>query len=192
MPAVTLWRQVRERRTRRRGEALSIRGNRGRRRLEPLYSSLEYMDRRTFEKLSGLSAAALLIRANPYAAVTVERSRFSDYSFNSGNTLPDRVVLWTRLAPDPLNGGRMPDEEVSVLWQVAEDEGFKKVVQTGTEYARIELAHSVTLRSRAWSHVWSTPTASRPVPRSALSDGPRRPGGPPRIDLSMGTAPKAA
>jgi len=37
----------------------------------------------------------------------------------------------------------MSDEEVQVRWQVAEDESFRKVVQTGTEYARIELAHSV-------------------------------------------------
>ncbi len=39
----------------------------------------------------------------------------------------------------------MPDEKVPVRWQVAEDEGFKKVVQTCTEYARTKLAHSVNV-----------------------------------------------
>jgi alkaline phosphatase D len=123
-----------------------MRGNRERRRLEPLYS-LRYMDRRTFVKMGGLSAAALLVGAGPYAAGIVERPRFASYPFSlgvaSGDPLPDGMLLWTRLAPDPLNGGGMPDQEVPVRWQVAEDEGFKRVVQTGTEYARIELAHSV-------------------------------------------------
>ena len=32
----------------------------------------------------------------------------------SGDPDPTSVVLWTRLAPDPLNGGGMPDEDVDV------------------------------------------------------------------------------
>ena len=64
----------------------------------------------------------------------------------SGDPHPDGVVLWTRLAPDPLavdGRGEMPDRPVQVGWQVAEDEGFVRVVQQGDVPATPELGHSV-------------------------------------------------
>ncbi|MCC6984119.1 MAG: alkaline phosphatase D family protein [Bauldia sp.] len=72
---------------------------------------------------------------------------FSSYPFTlgvaSGDPLPGGVVLWTRLAPDPLNGGGMPMAAVEVGWEVAADSGFGTIVQTGTALARPELGHSV-------------------------------------------------
>ncbi|MFF0157729.1 alkaline phosphatase D family protein [Streptomyces sp. NPDC005263] len=61
----------------------------------------------------------------------------------SGDPLPDAVVIWTRLAPDPLNGGGMPDATVPVQWEVAEDERFRKVVRRGTAQAQPTYGHSV-------------------------------------------------
>lgn len=61
----------------------------------------------------------------------------------SGDPLPDGVVLWTRLAPEPLAGGGMPDRPVPVQWQVAADENFRQVVASGSELARPQAAHSV-------------------------------------------------
>ncbi len=61
----------------------------------------------------------------------------------SGCPTPNGVVLWTRLAPEPLHGGGMPDKRVMVRWEVAHDEGFKRIAQKGTFYALPELAHSV-------------------------------------------------
>ncbi|MCC8243031.1 alkaline phosphatase D family protein [Saccharothrix luteola] len=64
----------------------------------------------------------------------------------SGDPLPDGVVLWTRLAPTPLNGdgqGGMPNQSVDVEWQVATDELFTDVVQSGTVTAYYAGAHSV-------------------------------------------------
>jgi alkaline phosphatase D len=66
----------------------------------------------------------------------------------SGDPRPDGVVLWTRLAPDPLHPdpatpGGMPPRPVEVGWQVAEDERFTQVVAAGDTVARPELAHSV-------------------------------------------------
>lgn len=61
----------------------------------------------------------------------------------SGDPLPNGVVLWTRLAPDPLHGGGMPPEPVTVLWQLAADESMRRVVKQGTAVALPELAHSV-------------------------------------------------
>ncbi|MFR0352567.1 alkaline phosphatase D family protein [Streptomyces sediminimaris] len=61
----------------------------------------------------------------------------------SGDPLPDGIVLWTRLAPDPLNGGGMPDRAVEVEWELAEDERFRKRVRRGSAQARPEYGHSV-------------------------------------------------
>ena len=42
-----------------------------------------------------------------------------------GDPTPDGFVLWTRLAPSPLDDlGGMPDRSVLVRWQVASDAGF--------------------------------------------------------------------
>ncbi|MEU1459372.1 alkaline phosphatase D family protein [Streptomyces sp. NPDC005727] len=61
----------------------------------------------------------------------------------SGDPLPDGIVLWTRLAPDPLNGGGMPDTIVPVEWELAEDERFRRTARRGTAQARPEFGHSV-------------------------------------------------
>ncbi|WP_143466084.1 alkaline phosphatase D family protein [Kribbella sp. ALI-6-A] len=64
----------------------------------------------------------------------------------SGDPLPDRVVLWTRLAPEPLaedGSGGMPNRPVPVHWEISEDETFRRIVARGMELARPEEAHSV-------------------------------------------------
>jgi alkaline phosphatase D len=64
----------------------------------------------------------------------------------SGDPNPDGAVLWTRLAPDPLavdGRGGMADRTVEVGWQVAEDDGFTRVVREGKVPATPELGHSV-------------------------------------------------
>ncbi|MHC5597908.1 MAG: alkaline phosphatase D family protein [Nostoc sp.] len=90
--------------------------------------------------LTGLTVASQL---HPVLAT----SRFSGYPFSlgvaSGDPLPDGVVIWTRLAPNPLSGGGMPPVNVPVCWQVALDENMRRVVRRGTVLATPELAHSV-------------------------------------------------
>ncbi len=62
----------------------------------------------------------------------------------SGDPLPDGVVLWTRLAPDPLNGGGMDGQgSVEVRYEVAANEAVRQIAQRGTASAAAELAHSV-------------------------------------------------
>jgi len=56
------------------------------------------------------------------------------------------VVLWTRLAPDPLAAdgrGGMPAVRLPVRWEIAEDERFRRVVRRGVEWATPDLGHSV-------------------------------------------------
>lgn len=73
--------------------------------------------------------------------------RFSEYPFKlgvaSGDPTADGFVLWTRLAPHPLEGGGMGAESVKVHWRVAEDEAMTKVVAQGEAVAAAGLAHSV-------------------------------------------------
>ena len=62
----------------------------------------------------------------------------------SGDPDSNSVVLWTRLAPDPLvPGGGMDQRRVQVDWIVAEDERLTKVVARGSEMAAPQLGHAV-------------------------------------------------
>lgn len=62
----------------------------------------------------------------------------------SGEPLADGFVIWTRLAPEPLDPhGGMPRRQIPVTWEVASDPQFKTIVQTGTSMAMPELAHAV-------------------------------------------------
>lgn len=62
----------------------------------------------------------------------------------SGDPLPDSVLLWTRLAADPLAAdGGAPTGEVEVAYDVAADDSFTELVASGIAIARPELGHSV-------------------------------------------------
>jgi alkaline phosphatase D len=61
----------------------------------------------------------------------------------SGDPTPDGIVLWTRLASNPLDGGGMPHHPIAVQWQIATDERMDKIVQRGAVLAIPELGHSV-------------------------------------------------
>ena len=53
-------------------------------------------------------------------------------------------MLWTRIAPFPLEpGGGVPPTVVPVQWELAADDKMTRVVREGTEYATPEWAHSV-------------------------------------------------
>ena len=95
----------------------------------------------------GTSALTGLILAGQWPRRVVAQTRFSDNPFTlgvaSGDPLPDGVVLWTRLAPDPLNGGGMPDQDIAVTYTVATDAALRNVVLQGTTIAPAALGHSV-------------------------------------------------
>lgn len=116
------------------------------------------LDRRTLMKaggslalFTGLSASTRLfaapLGADPFTLGVA-----------SGDPWPDGFVIWTRLAPRPLDEhGGMPQSVVPVGWEVAEDEGFTRVVQKGIAAARPELGHSVHVEVaglRPHRHYW--------------------------------------
>src|ERR1700755_1522624 len=64
----------------------------------------------------------------------------------SGEPDSESVVLWTRLAPTPLNAdgqGGMPNADVAVDWQVSTSDTFSSLVAQGTVTAHYADAHSV-------------------------------------------------
>lgn len=108
--------------------------------------------RRRFLKAAATSAAAAPFLTLP-ALSSANTTRFLNYPFTlgvaSGDPTPDGAVIWTRLAPSPLqpDGGLAP-EPVQVGFEVASDERFRNLVGKGTAVARPELGHSVHVELR--------------------------------------------
>ncbi|MFQ5702750.1 MAG: alkaline phosphatase D family protein [Gemmatimonadales bacterium] len=102
------------------------------------------MDRR---EILAAAAYGMIAAGRPQSFRTWKRPRFALNPFTlgvaSGDPTADGVVLWTRLANDPLNGGGMPSENVEVGWRIATDEGMANVVRKGTAVATPGLGHSV-------------------------------------------------
>ena len=117
----------------------------------------EQHPRRTFlQRVGGAAALATVGTGEVAAAPPADDYEFETDPFRigvgSGDPLPESVVLWTRLAPEPLTpDGGMSEETVSVRWEVATDEATEDVVASGDAPARSELAHSVHVpRCQRW------------------------------------------
>jgi alkaline phosphatase D len=112
------------------------------------------LSRRRFVGAAGRAVAGLALgpvlvsgdsvraRSRPGGAAPVPADVFR-LGVASGDPSPDGVVLWTRLAPAPTDGGGMPDRTVEVDWEVADDERFTAIRQRGTAVAEPRLGHSV-------------------------------------------------
>jgi alkaline phosphatase D len=96
----------------------------------------------------GMAAVALPLAPRGVLA----QALFRDYPFTlgvaSGDPWPESVVLWTRLAPEPLDGGGMPMAPVEVGWEIASDRTFRTIARKGTAIARPELGHSVHVEAQ--------------------------------------------
>ncbi|GIF62340.1 hypothetical protein Ais01nite_03750 [Asanoa ishikariensis] len=94
----------------------------------------------------GLAATIAGVSAAPVMADPKHHLDPFTLGVASGDPLPDGVVLWTRLAPEPLvpDGlGGMSRHVVPVRWEVAQDERFRHVVKQGVERATPALGHAV-------------------------------------------------
>ena len=106
------------------------------------------MHRRQFLVRGALAGAGLLGASSaPAQTLPVAANPFT-LGVASGDPTPDGVVLWTRLAPDPLNGGGMPAVPVLVRWRLATDAAMHHVVRGGLAIAWPSLAHSVHVEVR--------------------------------------------
>ncbi|MFJ8104630.1 alkaline phosphatase D family protein [Streptomyces sp. NPDC096132] len=93
--------------------------------------------------IGAAASAQLWLPATAHAAASTLPENVFSLGVASGDPLPDGVVLWTRLAPDPLNGGGMPRQNVGVQWEISPDSRFASSVRRGTATARPEYGHSV-------------------------------------------------
>lgn len=110
-----------------------------------------HFSRRGFLAGAGAALAGMTIAGGlPGGTATAQRFTIDPFTLGvaSGDPSPNGVVLWTRLAPDPLNGGGMPRRPFPVEWQVATDDRMREVVRRGAALAIPELAHSVHVELR--------------------------------------------
>ncbi len=104
------------------------------------------MDRRIF--LGDLTRYAALAAASPALVPLTRRLRLAADPFTlgvaSGDPHSTGAVIWTRLAPRPMDPDwGMTGVRTWVIWEVAEDERFTRIVRTGMYGAAPELGYSV-------------------------------------------------
>ena len=102
------------------------------------------ISRRTLLRTGGAAAVLLYSASVPSASAG---PRFASDPFTlgvaSGDPTPDGAVLWTRLAPDPLNGGGLGAETYRVRFEVAKDPDFRHLVHRGHTRVGPEEVHTV-------------------------------------------------
>lgn len=84
-------------------------------------------------------------------AASHDPGRYSDDEYQvfmhgvaSGDPLPNSVVLWTRVTPDPsATPGSGRGEDVHVEWEIARDASISDVVERGTATASVATDHTV-------------------------------------------------
>jgi alkaline phosphatase D len=102
----------------------------------------------------GASARELFAAGPPLQSPKFPTSPFT-LGVCSGDPAHDSVVLWTRLAIDPLNGGGMPAAPIEVRWQIATDDKVSRVVKSGRAIASPEWGHTVHVEvSGLQPHRW--------------------------------------
>ena len=105
------------------------------------------LSRRRLLRGASLLGAAAFSRPLLSAPWITGSAKFIDYPFKlgvaSGDPLPTGFVIWTRLAPSPLDSFATGPDPIPVGYEIALDEQFKNPVQTGSVVAYPENAHAV-------------------------------------------------
>lgn len=101
------------------------------------------ISRRGFVQQAAAASALALAPLERLAA----QVRFGSYPFQlgvaSGDPTAEGFVIWTRLAPEPLEPEQLGRVTFEVDWEVAEDATFSRIVARGRDFAPAHLAHSV-------------------------------------------------
>jgi len=96
----------------------------------------------------------------------------------SGSPRARSIVLWTRLAPLPLQGGGMEPVPCEVRWEIAADESFRRIVKSGAALASPERAHAVHVEvdgldpAREYFYRFGTGDARSPTGRTRTAPAP--------------------
>lgn len=90
----------------------------------------------------GVSAAPAILKGLR-AEVAERGSSLFTLGVASGDPRAHSVVIWTRLAPDPLGGLGLPGFPIPVRWEVAGDPGMAKVLRRGLALATARDGYAV-------------------------------------------------
>jgi alkaline phosphatase D len=116
--------------------------------LSPLaHGDLFAARRRLLIKAAG-GSVLMALASSTYAKAIWTNPKFSTNPFTlgvaSGDPSPDGFVIWTKIAPSPLElGAGLPRRSFEVDWEIARDESMREVVRKGKAVARPELGHAV-------------------------------------------------
>ena len=99
-------------------------------------------ERRQLLQWAAASAASLYLPGCAWAQPRVNTNPFT-LGVASGSPTHDSVVLWTRLVFGEAQALALQQQPVMVRWQLAHDDKFSRIVQTGQSQAVAGLAHSV-------------------------------------------------
>lgn len=91
---------------------------------------------------AGLAAAPAFLRG-PLGDAADTDSRLFPLGVASGDPSPSGFVIWTRVAPYPLQGGGLGRRVITVSWTVSSDPFFHNIVQTGSVLATPADGHAV-------------------------------------------------
>ena len=105
------------------------------------------LSRRNLLRSASLLGAAAFAKPLMAAAPWMTgKARFIDYPFKlgvaSGDPTPTGFVIWTRLAPAPMDAFATGPDPIPVGYEIAADEHFKKPVRRGAVVAYPENAHA--------------------------------------------------
>jgi alkaline phosphatase D len=103
------------------------------------------LPRRSFLTRALALAAAGFTAPRSLTANAAPRFKAPPFSLGvaSGSPTPDGVLLWTRIAPEPLGDGGAGDEAIAVRWEIAHDERFTRLARRGDATAEPGRAHAV-------------------------------------------------
>ena len=136
--------------------------------------------RRSFLARALALAASGFASAVPRAVRASPRFKAPPFSLGvaSGSPRPDGVLLWTRLAPEPLGDGGLGDESFEVRWEVAHDERFARIARQGVASASPGRAHAVHVEAgglepaREYFYRFITGGEASPVGRTRTAPSP--------------------
>ena len=131
-------------------------------------------DRRRLLKLAGAAATTLWIPRSSWSQPRIGGNPFR-LGVASGSPDDTSVVLWTRLVE--AGNEPYPHGAVTVCWEIADDDGFRRIVAQGQAQALPQLAHAVHVEAgglapdrwyfyRFMAGDWTSPTGrTRTMPR---------------------------
>jgi alkaline phosphatase D len=108
------------------------------------------LDRRSFLKVAAAATAGTALTGPAFsAALAVEPDAVFQYGVASGDPLPDGVILWTRVTPEPdATPGSGKGAPATVRWVVAADPELRRVVRRGVARTSAASDHTVKVDAR--------------------------------------------